>query len=196
MTNHLNVFNNFINNFVQLSDDELVDLNKKCEIVNFSKGDVIIEANTIQNSLFFILKGVIRNYLVLKSGGIKIYNFRMENSQITGYALYNYSNDLKALVNVECLEHCVMVKVPLEAINHVISHYKQGERLGRFMAEYHVMEMINYVIERDTLTILERYENMENGFPNLHQRVPQHMIASYLGITPVHLSNLKKSRKY
>jgi hypothetical protein len=32
-------------------------------------------------------------------------------------------------------------------------------------------------------------------FPNIHQRVPQHMIASYLGITAVHLSNVKKSRK-
>jgi len=33
---------------------------------------------------------------------------------------------------------------------------------------------------------------LENTFPNIHQRVPQHIIASYLGITPVHLSNIKK----
>jgi hypothetical protein len=72
---------------------------------------------------------------------------------------------------------------------------KFGERLGRFMAEAHVLEMVKYVIDRDTLSILERYDNLERAFPNIHQRVPQHMIASYLGITPVYLSNVKKSRK-
>jgi hypothetical protein len=63
------------------------------------------------------------------------------------------------------------------------------------MAEYHVLEMVKYLVERDKLSIIDRYNNMEIGFPNIHQRVPQHMIASYLGITPVHLSNLKKVRK-
>jgi len=40
--------------------------------------------------------------------------------QVTGYALYNYSNSLKAIVNVECLEDCVMIKVPLLTIKNVI----------------------------------------------------------------------------
>jgi signal-transduction protein with cAMP-binding, CBS, and nucleotidyltransferase domain len=195
MSDILNTFNDFVNKFAVLSKHELQDLNSKCEIVNFVKGDVIIKAHAPQNSMFFIVKGLIRNYLDLENGSIKIYNFRMENSTVTGYALYNYTNSFKARLNVECLEDCIMVKVPLDAINYVIANYKNGERLGRFLAEYHVMEMINYVIERDTMTILDRYENMEKGFPNLHQRVPQHMIASYLGITPVHLSNIKKSRK-
>jgi CRP-like cAMP-binding protein len=195
MTSELNIFNQFINRFVKLSQHEIVDFNNKCKIIKYEKGHVIIKANTSQDSLFFIVKGIIRNYLDLENGGIKIYNFRMENSQVTGYALYNYANSLKSLVNVECLEDCTMVKVPLDAINYVIDNYKNGERLGRFMAEYHVMEMINYVIERDTVSLLERYENLEKNFPNIHQRVPQHMIASYLSITPVHLSNLKKSRK-
>jgi hypothetical protein len=44
------------------------------------------------------------------------------------------------------------------------------------------------------MTIIERLENIDKNFPNIHQRVPQYMIASYLGITPVHLSNLKKRR--
>jgi hypothetical protein len=142
--------------------------------------------------LFFIDKGLVRNYIINDAGEIKIYNFRMENMQVTGYALYNYTDHLKALVNVECLEDCIMVKVPLEAINYVIENYKNGEKLGRLMAEAHVIELVNYVIQRDTISIMQRYSNMDKGFPNIHQRVPQHMIASFLGITPVHLSNLKK----
>jgi CRP-like cAMP-binding protein len=113
---------------------------------------------------------------------------------VTGYASYNYEDNLKSLVNVQCLEDCVLIKVPFDAINYVINHIKLGDRLGRFMAEAHVVQMIQYVIQRDTMSIIERLDNIDKHFPNIHQRVPQYMIASYLGITPVHLSNLKKRR--
>ena len=39
----------------------------------------------------------------------------------------------------------------------------------------------------------QRYDSITDVFPNIHNRVPQHMIASYLGITPIHLSRLKKA---
>jgi NADH:ubiquinone oxidoreductase subunit E len=114
---------------------------------------------------------------------------------VTGYALYNYEENLKALVNVECLENCTMIEMPITVINYVINNMKLGDRLGRFMAEAHVVQMLHYVLQRDTKTIIERLDSIDKSFPNIHQRVPQYMIASYLGITPVHLSNLKKRRK-
>jgi hypothetical protein len=88
-----------------------------------------------------------------------------------------------------------MIKVPLVAIHYVINHIQFGERLGRLLAEAHIIEMLNYIINRDSKSIIERYELLEIEYPNIHQRVPQRMIASYLCITPVHLSNLKKNRK-
>ena len=44
-------------------------------------------------------------------------------------------------------------------------------------------------------SIIEKYDHLEESFPNIHQRIPQYLIASYLGITPVHLCNLKKCRR-
>ena len=145
--------------------------------------------------LYFITKGLVKNYINTDTGESKIYNFRTENMQVTGYALYNYKENLKALVNVRCIEDCVMIKVPFSVIQHVIEHTKNGERLGRYMAECHVIEMMQYIIERDSISIIDRYNGLELKYPNIHNRLPQHMIASYLGITPVHLSNLKKNRK-
>jgi CRP-like cAMP-binding protein len=154
-----------------------------------------MKAGEVQKNLYFITKGIIRNYIENSKGEIKIFNFRSESMVVTGYASYNYEDNLKSLVNVQCLEDCVLIKVPFDAINYVINHIKLGDRLGRFMAEAHVVQMMHYVIQRDTMTIIERLENIDKNFPNIHQRVPQYMIASYLGITPVHLSNLKKKRK-
>ena len=195
MSPHFKVFNQFITKHVELSAAELFDLNQKCTLVHFSKKTILIKAGVVQTSLYFITKGIIRNYVENTKGEIKIYNFRSENMVVTGYALYNYEDHLKALVNVECIEDCVMIEVPLDVINYVINNIKLGDRLGRFLAEAHVVQMLNYVLKRDTETIIERYNSLEKQFLNIHQRVPQHMIASYLGITPVYLSNLKKRRK-
>jgi CRP-like cAMP-binding protein len=192
---HFEMFNQFITKHVEFTEAELVAFNKQCTQVNFLKGDLIIKAGEVQKNLYFITKGIIRNFVENKKGEIKIYNFRSENMTVTGYATYNYEDNLKALVNVECLEDCTLIEVPYEAINFVINNMKLGDRLGRFMAEAHVVQMLHYVLQRDTKTIIERLDSIDKSFPNIHQRVPQYMIASYLGITPVHLSNLKKRRK-
>ena len=195
MPSHFEMFNQFITKHVDFTDAELIAFNKQCTQVNFSKGELIMKVGEVQNSLYFITKGIIRNFVENKKGEIKIYNFRSENMTVTGYATYNYEDNLKALVNVECLEDCTLIQVPFEAINFVINNMKLGDRLGRFMAEAHVVQMLHYVLQRDTKTIIERLDSIDKSFPNIHQRVPQYMIASYLGITPVHLSNLKKRRK-
>jgi CRP-like cAMP-binding protein len=195
MSNHFEMFNRFITSYVDMTEAELVDFNEKCELVEFLKGEIIIKVGAPQDSLFFITRGIVRNYVDTNDGDTKIYNFRTEGMQVTGYALYNYKDSLKALVNSQCIEDSVMIKVPLQTIKYVTEHFKNGERLGRHLAEAHVIEMMNYIIKRDTKSIIERYDTLEQDYPNIQQRIPQHMIASYLNITPVHLSNLKKSRR-
>ena len=98
-------------------------------------------------------------------------------------------------MSVKCIEECEMIQVSLDVLNYVVENYKSGERLGRYMAEAHVVELVNYIVDRDAKSIIEKYDHLEENFPNIHQRIPQYLIASYLGITPVHLCNLKKCRK-
>jgi CRP-like cAMP-binding protein len=194
MPNHFELFNRFLTMHVEMSAEELAVFNAKCEIVEFLKGEIIMKAGEPQQNLYFISKGLVKNYIETDVGDTKIYNFRTEGMQATGYAAYNHKDNFKALVNVQCIEDCIMVQIPFLVIKYVIDNIKSGERLGRNMAEAHVVEMLNYIIERDSKSILERYNNLEEKYPNIHNRIPQRMIASYLGITPVHLSNLKKSR--
>jgi CRP-like cAMP-binding protein len=195
MAEHFEILNSFIRSQVEMTDAELESFNQKCEVVEFPKGALIIKAGEPQLNLYFITKGIVKNFIETEAGVTKIYNFRTEGMQVTGYASYNYKDNLKALVNVRCIEDCIMIQVPFSIIKYVIENIKTGERLGRFMAEGHVVEMLNYIIERDSMPIIERYNSLEEKYPNIHNRLPQRMIASYLGITPVHLSNLKKSRK-
>ena len=195
MPNHFEIFNRFITSHVEMSEAELEDFNEKCEIVEFLKGELIMKEGEPQQSMYFITKGIVKNYIETETGETKIYNFRAEGMQLTGYAVYNYKDNFKALVNIKCVEDCTMVQIPFTVIKYVTEHIKSGERLGRHMAEGHVVEMVNFIIERDSMPIIDRYNSLEEKYPNIHNRIPQRLIASYLGITPVHLSNLKKSRR-
>lgn len=177
---------------------ELDKLNEMSEIVEFKKGDVIIKDGVVQKYFFFICSGLIRNFIISNEGRIHTYNFRMENMLVTGYAPYNniaYNNNaaLTARVSVECLEPCTMVKVDIAALNYMVFNSSNGDRVGRLLSEAHVSELVDFIIEKDTKSILERYKELDVKFPNIHQRVPQHIIASYLGTTPVHLSRIKNA---
>ena len=194
MVNYFEIFNHFIRQYVDMTQAELHDFNQKCDRVEFSKGHIIMKSGEPQDNLYFLVKGMVRNYIYTDSGEVKIYNFRSENMTVTGYAHYNYKDNLKALVNVQCIEDCIMLQVPILVINYIINNMKFGDRLGRILAETHIVEMLHYIINRDSKSIIDRYDELEKSYPGIQQRVPQRMIASYLGITPVHLSNLKKSR--
>lgn len=195
MKDQFEMFNGFINKYIKITADELLDLNLKCRVIHFSKGDIVIKAGVTNHHFYFINKGIVKYYIDNEDGYSKVYNFRTENMTLAGYGPYNYKDNLKALMSVKCIEDCEMIQVSMEVLNYVVENYKSGERLGRYMAEAHVVELVNYIVDRDSKSIIEKYDSLEQYFPNIHQRVPQYLIASYLGITAVHLSNIKKSRK-
>jgi len=178
-----------------LPDNDFDVLFKFCEIVHFDKGDVVMKAGDKQNFICYISKGIVRNFVLSQDAEIKTYGFRTEGMLITGYALYNYKNEYRAKVSIECLEECEMVKIPLNALKYLEEHSEHAHKVGRFLAEAHTLELVEYIVDTDILTVIERFQKLENIFPNIQQRVPQHIIASYLGITPVYLSKIKK-RKY
>jgi CRP-like cAMP-binding protein len=175
-----------------LNDNDFDVLVSYCEALQFKKGDVVMKAGEKQSFIYFIVKGIIRNYVLSQEGEIKTYGFRVENMLITGYGLHNYKNDYRAKVNIECLEECMLIKIPLQALKFMEEHSKEAHKVGRYLAETHIIELVEFIIDIDTLPVLERYNNLEKIFPNIHQRVPQHILASYLRVTPVHLSNVKK----
>jgi CRP-like cAMP-binding protein len=177
------------------TEPDLNQLVSMCEVVKFKKGHIVMTAGEIQNQIYFICNGIVRNFILNMDGKVKTYGFRMENMTCTGYSNYNYANDLKAKNSVECLEDCIMIKIPFKAIEYMVNNCAIGDRVGRFLAEYHVMELVDFHVDMETKSLIERYYNLDKKFPNLLQRVPQHMIASYLGTTSVHLSRVKNLKK-
>ena len=178
-----------------LNEVDFATLEQFCDFVTFSKGKEIMKAGDKQNFIYFVSKGIVRNYVLSSDGIVRTYGFRMENMLVTGYAIHNFKDEHRAVVNIECLEDCEMIRIPFSALRFMENQSKDAHKVARYLAEAHSLELVEFIIDNDTKSLLERYNNLESNFPNIHQRLPQHIIASYLRVTPVHLSNVKKNRK-
>lgn len=69
MDPHFNIFNNFIKQHVEISESELLAFNVRCEKVHFAKGQLIIKAGERQENLYFITKGIVKNFIETETGG-------------------------------------------------------------------------------------------------------------------------------
>jgi CRP-like cAMP-binding protein len=194
MDNAFEKFKQFVAPF-GFNELDYTTLAKFCDFVTFSKGEEIMKAGEKQNNIYFISKGIIRNYVLSNDGQVRTYGFRMENMLVTGYAIHNYKNERRSVVNIDCLEDCEMIRIPFSALKFMEDNSQNAHKVARYIAEAHIMDLVEFIIDNDTKSLLERYNNLEANFPNIHQRLPQHIIASYLRVTPVHLSNVKKNRK-
>ena len=180
-------FLDYIDKIIPLDMDERDIFRRKIVIKEYKKGEIIIQEGVKSNYIYFIHKGIVRNFL----NNNKTCNFRSEGMTVTGYSIYNSDQGFKSKMNVECLEDCTFILIPVETMHYIAENFKYGDRIGRYMAEKHILELVDVIVDRDCKSIIERYNDLNVKFQNIHQRVSQHIIASFLGTTPVHLSRLK-----
>jgi CRP-like cAMP-binding protein len=189
-------YTNFKNYIVPfgLNDADFKTLITYCEIVQFKKGDIIMVEGERQSKLYFLCKGIIRYFVLSNEGIIHTYAFRMENALVTGYARHNHNNEYKAEVCIECLEDCELIEIPYSATHFLEDNSSDSHKVARYLAESHILELVKFIKDLDTKSIIQRYNDLVEIYPDIHQRTTQQVIASYLRTTPVHLSRIKKSR--
>ena len=86
------------------------------------------------------------------------------------------------------MEDCVIIEIPFEAIDYIFNILKKGEKLERHIHEIHFIEPMNYIFDSHTKELFERCNDSNINYPNINQRVPQHILANYLGVSQEYFS--------
>lgn len=175
---------------INVSDAELTDFLGMCFMKTFRRKEVLSHPQARPNEVFFIVSGLIRVCVLDKEGTEHTLHFALENQFICDYSAFMRKD--VSLYTLEALEATEVVVLPRTAIEWGYQHLQEGDKMGRLIAEFYFIYQDNRNMNQYTRTPKERYDTITDVFPNIHHRVPQHMIASYLGITPIHLSRLKK----
>jgi CRP-like cAMP-binding protein len=177
---------------ISITPGEINAFSSVLKIRNYQKKEFLLEQGSICKEIFFINSGLTRNIITNAKGKEITTHFTLENKYSTEYA--SFLKQRPASCSIQALETVEAVVITKEALQYGYEHIKEGDKLGRLIAEHYFMMIADKVEEIYADDILERFDKLNDTFPGIDQRVPQHMIASFLGITAVHLSRLRSSR--
>lgn len=172
-----------------LKEEEWLLLRSKLKVQQLKKGEFLTRQGDISRSVSFINKGLVRmSYLI--DGKEICTGFMCENGYISSYA--SFLTQTPAADNIEALEACELINLSYEDMQQLYQSNVVFEIFGRRIAEMLFIMVSTQTTRLLTLTPEERYQSIIEDQPFIIQRVPQYMIASYIGITPEHLSRIRK----
>lgn len=181
----------FIQQMIKVGSDELNHFLNLTYIKTYKKNEALSLPRYVPGEVFFINKGILRVLITGVDGTEHTIHFALENQFIADYSAFIQQHP--SIYTLQALENTEVVVLPRAAIEWGYQNLTEGNKLGRLIAEYYFIYQDTRIKNLYSRTPKERYDSITDVFPNIHNRVPQHMIASYLGITPVHLSRLKKA---
>lgn len=184
---------NVISAMIKIRAEEFSEFSSRCSIRKYNRKSLLAEPGNIPQEVFFITSGILRVLLTDRDGSEHTIHFATENQFIADYG--NFIMQTPAVYTLEALEDLTVVVIPRATIEWGYQHLEEGDKLGRLIAEYYFIYQDTRIRNQYRWTPGERFANLQQVFPDLINRVPQHMIASFLGITSVHLSRLKGQAK-
>lgn len=147
--------------------------------IKVKKGQILQRTGDLNTKVYQVESGLLRSYSIDKKGKEHIFMFAPENWIIADATPTNEPCDLF----IDCLEDSIVIQMEKDFDNLPIDPQKLAKRL-KVLQKRIVMLMSS--------AALERYEHFIATYPTIVQKVPQRMIASYLGITPEALSRVRK----
>lgn len=179
-----------INAYYPLSEETVGALMNICTEEKFRKNDLLQEAGSAARYYYFIKSGLVGYYTVDEQGDSVYKIFFEEKSFVASTAAV--IKDKPSDFNIIALEDCSVIRYPAKAFRELITKYHD---LALF--QIHYLEK-NWVVKKEPLEISLKHETARQRYlqllenKSLHDRLKQHHIASYLGITPTQLSRIKK----
>lgn len=183
---------NHIRRYVGLTDDEAALVCSKLKLTSIRKKEFLLSAGKVCRANYFISQGLLRLYFVNKKEQEQITQFGLEGWWITDYD--SLDSGKSSHFYIQAVEDAEVIAWSKETQEELIQTIPQLERYFRLILQraYAASQRrIEYIY---SYTDEERYRQFSNLFPDFLQRVPQYMLASYLGFTPQFLSKIRAKK--
>ena len=178
------------NNKVQLNPEEEAQLKTYLKPKRLRRKQYLLQEGDVCKTVAFVEKGALRAYSVDEGGSEHIIQFGLEGWLISD--LYSFLSGEPALYNIDAIEDSELVlisKAEHEELLRVMPKYETFTRLNITGAYLAMQRRLTSIVSSP---VEERYSNFISAYPHIAQRVPQHMIASYMGLSPETLSRIRK----
>lgn len=179
------------NQLVDLPDDVWEAVLATGQPNHYDRKQLLLEPGQVCDRMLFIHQGAMRLYRI--QDGLDItYFFFFPDSFAFATDFASFKTDLPSQYYLECIDDCRVTAFSRSAIYALYEQYPQMQKFGRLMAEYAYLMMDRRMSHFQFHNLETRYLALLQEEPALLQRVPQHLIATYLGVTPESLSRIKQ----
>ena len=175
--------------YIRLSDEEFDQFYAQLEVRQLKRKETLLRAGDVCRDAYFIGEGCLRYYNVI-DGEEHTGQFFFEDGWYSDYE--SFLSGAPSDQTIEALEKTTVALLSRRALDQLYTDIPAFERFGRLMAENAFMGLRKRTESLTLLSAEERYMQLVAERPKVIQRVPQHYIASFLGIKPPSLSRIRK----
>jgi CRP-like cAMP-binding protein len=155
----------------------------------FRKRQYLLQEGDIARFETFIVQGVTRTYEVDEKGQEHVVQFGLEDWWVGD--LYSFLTETPTKFNIDCIEDTEVLQITKANLETLYQRVPKMERHFRIMIPNAFITATNWLAATLAKSATERYNDFITQYPQIGQRVPNHQIASYLGITPQSLSRIR-----
>lgn len=168
---------------------DIVHLDTNAKTRQFKKGSMLHEKGTLNTQAFYVKKGLIRSYIIDSKGKEHIFMFASEGWIIADIESQEFEHASE--LYIDCVEDSEVIVFDRNCL--ILSDANSEMFVEHFKLLYRRMGVLQRrVLMLMSAPALDRYRYFLETYPELPNRIPQHMIASYLGITPQALSTIRR----
>lgn len=178
-----------VTRFIDLDEEEQRTVAECIPIKTFKKGTVLLKEGQISRESYFTISGCVRHYYVV-DGEEKTTFFYTEEQPVS--SMNSYLNKIPANHYLSCVEDTTLAVLEYEKEKELYKRIPKFESICRASIEGEFAKQQEALAKHVISCPEERYLHLLNDRPDLLQRVPQYLLASYLGVKPESLSRIKK----
>ena len=179
----------YINRLVPMTEEEERILRSLISRRKLLKGQYFLQQGDICKYSGFIVSGCTKTFYVDDEGQEHVIMFSIEDWWTSDMG--SYIAQKPADFNVQCLENTTLIQFSHESQEEMFRQIPKLERFFRLIIERALVASQKRIVRNLSMSAKDRYLHFRNVYPKVEQRIPQYLIASYLGITKEFLSKIK-----
>lgn len=188
--NMYSVFFESFNKKVPLTPAEEEAIKKYLSPKKLRKKQYLLQESDVCKAIAFIERGALKAYSTDENGNEHIIQFGLEGWIISD--LYSFLTGEPATYNIDAIEDAELILINKSAHEELLRTVPKYETFTRLNITGAYLAMQRRLTSIISSTLEERYETFMSVYPEIARRVPQHMIASYMGLTPETLSRIRR----
>tara|TARA_Y100001949_G_scaffold123015_1_gene104793 strand:+ start:260 stop:841 length:582 start_codon:yes stop_codon:yes gene_type:complete len=180
----------YFQSYIPLSDEEISELQSRVIMRTIKRRQFILNAGDVCKHYNFIIDGCFKMYKVDAAAKEHNLHFAIENQWITD--LGSFHSEQPSQLYIEAIEPSTIIQIAKPDLLYFYETSIRFNRIFRVMVENEMVLLQNRLLQTISTTAEQRYQQFIELYPNLFNRISNVQIASYLGITPEFLSNIRK----